>query len=114
MPPTCRLKTGHQSAPQQTPYSIKIGSDPQSQHKSYHVPVMKMLMLQELHHAIWLNVDMIKLLDMSFPNQDQELNTEEVLQHNLQLSNSLVWKVNQPAKKEPRLVRLQSLKSLPG
>lgn len=94
MPLIHHLKTSHHSAPQCTLYSIKIGSDPQSQYKTSHVPVMNTLMLQELCHAIWLNINVIQILTKLFPDKDGKFNTEVAFQHNPQLANSLVWQAS--------------------
>ena len=69
----------HHSAPQHTPYSIKISSDPQSYNKCYHIPFMKTLMLQELKGAIWQKVDVIQLIELLFPDQSLDSNIDEAL-----------------------------------
>ena len=82
------------SASQHTPYSIKIGSDPQSHNKCYHIPVMKTLMLWELKGAIWQNVNVIQLIELLFPDQSLDYNIDEALNHNIPLSQSLMWQLS--------------------
>lgn len=91
--PAIRSKP-HHSAPLHTPYSVKISSDPKYESKNYLVPVMNTLMNQELHGAVWLDVDAMQLMKLLFPDQSTALNAKEALKRNPLLSRSLKWEAS--------------------